>query len=496
MEEKVQPEVIIGAGLDKQFREYQVYTYENKDATFRGELKNYNYNNILKDKQTHINKLYELANYYVDADSIFSGIVKRVLVPFSLSGGYKLKGSSEATKQKFMEYYEYSSFLDTARAIFYELYLFANCYIYFMPDGRIITLPPHKVRISDIMINGEPVIEFNVAELNKYTAGYKIEGFVDTLKVKYEGYPPEITQQLEAGNLAAWVQLDPANTFVLQESKPLWQKYAVPFVSTCLKPLAKKELISYYEDVQLNVGAKGFLHAKLGHDELLPKPTKAQLDATAKIFQDALNKFPLAVTSHFVDAKFITIDTKGMFDKSKYTDVNSQILSSGGISPLVVVGESNGGSFAEANINVSTAKQRIKQNQNNFCEMMKKYNKKLSELWRVGKNRVPIFEFKEIDLIDDSSIRQEALALWQQGNISRTTLLEEHGYDVEQEYERRVFESGKDFEEVFAPPQNANTMTSNPEDTTSKGRPATPIKDSKQDKNNSKSGAAKKPSQK
>jgi hypothetical protein len=235
----------------------------------------------------------------------------------------------------------------------------------------------------------------------------------------------------------------------------------------------------------------------------LPKPTRGQLDATAKIFQEALNKFPLAVTSHFVEAEFISIDTKGMFDKSKYTDVNAQILSSGGISPLIVSGESNGGSFAEANINVSTAKQRIKQNQNNFGQMMKKYNKKLADLWRVGKNRIPSFGFNEIDLMDDSQIKTEAFTIWQQGCISRTTLLEEHGYDIEQEYERRKDEDKRGFEELFAPPKNANTMNTdgvNPsvKDVTNPkgGRPEVPLKDSKQDKNNSKSGAIKKPSQK
>ena len=486
-----EPDIIVGVSNNRGSNG-QVFTFENKDATFRGELKNYNYNNILKDKQSNIYKIYELANYFVDADSIYSGILKRVLVPFSLSCGYKLKGVSETVKKKYMAHYEKTAFLDAARSIFYELYLFANCYIYFMPHGEIITLPPHKIRISEVMIDGEPVIEFNISELNRTYGSMAKEEYIDTLRAKYKGYPPEITEELEKGRMSPWVQLNPENTFILQESKPMWQKYAVPFLTTCLKPLAKKELISYYEDVQLNIGAKGFLHVKLGHDTLMPKPNKTQFDATAKIFQEALNKFPLAVTSHLVNAEFISIDTKGMFDKSKYSEVNAQILSSGGISPLIVSGESNGGSFAEANINVSTAKQRIKQNQNNFSEMMKKYNKKIAVLENVGKGKVPTFAFNEIDLIDDSEMKGEAFTIWQQGCISRTTLLEEHGYDIEQEAERKKEEKSRGYEDVFEPPKNTNTMKADAEN----GAPTKPIKDSKQDKNNSKSGAAKKPSQK
>ncbi|MGE5438093.1 MAG: hypothetical protein ACM3O3_12845 [Syntrophothermus sp.] len=492
--------IFVGADLSKPNNNLysQVFAYNNSDFTFRGELKNYNYNNILKDKQTHIYKLMELASYYVDSDDIVGGVVKRVLTPFSLSCGWKLKGTSEKTKQKYIEHYENSGFMDVARSIFYELYLFANCYIYFMDDGRLITLPPHRIRIADIMINGEPVIEFNVVELNRRTNYGAKEIFVDTLLKKYEGYPTEIKDAIKSGTAGAWIQLNPDNTFVLQEAKPMWQKYAIPFISTCLKPLSKKELISYYEDVQLNIGAKGFLHAKLGHDELLPTPNSEQLNATAKIFQDALNRFPLAVTSHFVDAKFISVDSKGLFDKSKYAEVNSHIMASGGISPLVVTGESSdGSSFAEANVSVETAAQRIIQNQQNFSEMMKKYNKKLALLWRIGDKRIPIFSFNEVNLMNSSQFKGEALQLWQQGCVSRQTLLNDYyNMDYEQEKERKQQEIKDGDNEIFITPTNPFTspFQGNTPGNNEGGRPEKDIKDSKQDKNNSKSGANPKPS--
>lgn len=481
--------VLVGVDLTNYNSYNNFFSYENKDTSFKGEIKGYNYTNILRDKQTNIYKFYELATYYSDADEIISSLLKRILTPFSLSSGWKLKGISEKTKQKYIEHYEMIGFLDVARSIFYELYLYANCYIYFMPNGSLMTLPPHRIRIADKAHNGEPILEFNVSELNSRRTGVVKEKFIDTLLQKYEGYPPEITEELKNGTAGAWIQLDPKNTFVLQEAKPMWQKYAIPFISTCLKPLAKKELISYYEDVQLNIGAKGFLHAKLGHDELLPKPNKVMLDATAKIFQDALNKFPLAVTSHFVDAKFISVDNKGLFDKSKYKEVNQQIMASGGITPVVVTGESDGGSFAQANISIKTAAERIRQNQHNFAEMMKKYNRKLAELWRVGTGRIPEFVFNQIDLISDGNFKEEAFKLWQQGCISNTTLLEEHGYDVEQEFERRGDESKRNFENVFKPPLNTNTMSEN-----SPGAPTKNQDKSKQDKNNSSTSKQPKPS--
>lgn len=492
MEEDIQ-EIVVGANLNRQSN--QVLSYENKDYTFRGELKNYNYNNILRDKQTNINKLYELANYYVDADDIVSGIIKRVLVPFSLSCGWKLKGVSEKTKKKYIDHYEAISFLDVARSIFYELYLYAQCYIYFMPDGSMITLPPHKIRIADVMENGEPVLEYNIVEMTRKSTMAK-EKFLDTLVEKYKGYPPEITAELLKGNAGNWVQLNPENTFILQESKPLWQKYAIPFISTCLKPLAKKELISYYEDVQLNIGAKGFLHVKVGHDELLPRPNKGQLDATSMIFQNALNKYPLAITSHFIDAKFIAVDTKGMFDKSKYTEVNQQIMASGGISSIVVTGESENSSFAQANLNVQTAAQRIKQNQDNFSEMMKKFNRSLALLWRIGDTRIPEFMFKDVNLSNDLAIKEEAFKLWQSGCMSNRTLLDDYyDMDYEQELERKTKEQTSGESNIFVPPINPySAPASSGTGDSESGRPTKGVTDMKQDKNNSKSGANPKPS--
>jgi len=483
-------EILVGADLKNQST--QVFSYENKEYTFKGELKNYDYTQILKDKQKNIYKLYELASYYVDADDIISGVVKRVLTPFSLSCGYKLKGGGEKAKQRYYDYYDMVGFSDIARSIFIELYTFGNCFIYFMPDGSLITLPPHRVRISEVCINGEPVIEFNVVELNRRLNYGGQEGFLDALAIKYQGYPPEIAQSLKGGSASSWIQLNPENTFVLQESKPMWQRYSIPFISTCLKPLAKKELISYYEDVQLNIGAKGFLHVKLGNDALLPKPTGRQLDVTARLFQDALNKFPLAVTSHFVDAKFISIDTKGMFDNSKYKEVNAQIMSSGGISPLVVTGESDGGSFAQANVSVEIASQRITQNQNNFAEMMKKYNRKLAMLWRISETKIPVFVFNRLDLMNTGKMREEAFQLWQQGCVSRKTLLNDYySMDYEQEKERKSNEFTSGDELIFYPPTSpfhSSNITST--DT----KPEKPLNELKQDKNNSKTSAQPKPS--
>ena len=76
-------------------------TYNDKTITYSGDLASYDYDAILRDKQRNINSLYELADYYVDADPIFRGIINGVYVPFSLSDDFRLVGANEQTKAKY-----------------------------------------------------------------------------------------------------------------------------------------------------------------------------------------------------------------------------------------------------------------------------------------------------------------------------------------------------------------------------------------------------------
>ena len=54
-----------------------------------GDLASYDYDSILRDKQRNINSLFELSDYYVDADPIYRGIIKGVYVPFSIADDWR-----------------------------------------------------------------------------------------------------------------------------------------------------------------------------------------------------------------------------------------------------------------------------------------------------------------------------------------------------------------------------------------------------------------------
>ena len=97
-------------------------TFNDRKITYTGDLKGFDYTNILKDKQTNINQLYQLADYYVDADPIFGGIIKLAYVPFTLANKWKLVGSNEKTKRKYEDYYRRIGLRDFEASVYYQYY--------------------------------------------------------------------------------------------------------------------------------------------------------------------------------------------------------------------------------------------------------------------------------------------------------------------------------------------------------------------------------------
>lgn len=107
-----------------------IMTFDRTNHTFSGSIEGYDYGSILRDKQTNIYKIFELADYFTDADPIFKGIIKGVYTPFSIASGWQLIGASEQVKQQYDEYYDRIHLLDRLRSIFFQYYKYGNVYCY------------------------------------------------------------------------------------------------------------------------------------------------------------------------------------------------------------------------------------------------------------------------------------------------------------------------------------------------------------------------------
>ena len=489
-------EIIVGAGADN---EKKLQTFDNTNFTFNGELVSYDYVSILRNKQDNITSLYQLADYYTDADAIVHGIIKHVFVPFSTCSEWYLTGSKEKTYALFEEQYKRMRLRECIQGIFLELWKYNNvcCYLY---EGNLITLPVHKWRIGNVTFNGTPIVEYNCQDIInsiKFKPYSIDEKYVKDSErdVIIKGYPKEIQDAIKNNN--QYAQLDPEYTFVLQGSKESWMRYAIPFIAAALIPLAKKELISSYEDAMLNIGKRSFVHVQYGESDKSKDvlPDLVELTQVRKIFQSAMSGVPLAVTNHLAKAQVIQADLDDLFQWDKYRDVNNDILAAGGISGVMVTGVSQDGStFASAQVSIENAEARINAARNEFEEMMNKINEKLIEFIPGTYNLkdVPTFHFQPLTIEGKKALREKCVELWEKGVVSTRKMMETNGYSIEVESKLREEESKAGLNETLAPRETLETPSANNDGKS--GRPTLDESERKSDPDASNRGRAPKPS--
>ena len=341
-----------------------------------------------------------------------------------------------------------------------EYWKYANVFVYIY-KGVPITLPPTKCKIGSVSFNGEPIVDFDCQTIyNEWRQkNYVVkENWIKDNKIEtyFEGFPEEVRQALNRGE--QYAQLNPKYCKVLQADKESWQRYAIPFIASCLPALAKKELINKYEIAQLNLGIHSFVHARYGDEkkgaDMLPDIN--QLRETRAVFSKAMNNFPLAVTNQLAKVEVVQPDLDNLFQFDKYKDVNKDILSSGGISGIMVTGVSEDGStFASAQVSMQTAAARIEACRDEICELMNKINvciqEELANNHAYNVSKVPTFEFMPLEMSGRKALRDACTDLWMKGVVSTKTMLDTQGYSLDRELEQRKREASDGTDEVLLP---------------------------------------------
>lgn len=444
--------VVVGA--DKETDIAPIQSFDNSNITFNGELSSYDYGSILRNKQDNIVKLFELSDYYADADPIIHGIIYHVFVPFCTCSDWYLNNTTDKTAKKYYKYYSEQLHLrEKLDDIFTQLAKYNNCYCYLL-NGNLITLPVHKIKISNTTLSGEPILEFDVASIvsefkTKYMSVGQEKIKDGELDYVLKGYPPEVAKSIKEGK--TYAQLDPQNTFTLQGPKEGWVRYALPFTTAALSSLARKELIKEYETAMLNLKRRSFVHVTYGDEKrgLDTLPNREELIAVRNLFKSGMQGFPLVVTNALAKAAVVTPDIDDLYQWPIYSTVNQDILSAGGISGILVTGTSDEGStFSTAQVSMQTAETRINNMREAFCDMMNRINKRLVEYVPGTYNlkEIPQFHFKPLDMAGKKALREACGDLWEKGVISTKTFLDTNGYsiDIEKAQREKEFRDGTD----------------------------------------------------
>jgi len=244
----------------------------------------------------------------------------------------------------------------------------------------------------------------------------------------------------------------------------------------------------------LNLGAHSFVHVAYGDSKSDVMPDITQLNAVNSLFKRAMTGAALATTNHLCKAEVIQPDLNEMFSDDKYKDVNAEILSAGGISGIIVSGRAEDGSnFASAQVSMQTAAMRIKQARDDFCELMDRVNERLNgkhgSITHSAPGNIPQFTFPPVDLAGSQKFQEVCRSLWEKGVVSTRTMLQMHGYDMDQELERKKHE-----QPVESPVGKSDTQKDTDEPTGKQGRPEMDDTERSSDPVKSMSGKQPKPS--
>lgn len=244
----------------------------------------------------------------------------------------------------------------------------------------------------------------------------------------------------------------------------------------------------------MNLGAHSFVHVAYGDSKSDVMPDITQLNAVNSLFKRAMTGAALATTNHLCKATVIQPDLNEMFSDDKYKDVNAEILSAGGISGIIVSGRAEDGSnFASAQVSMQTAAMRIKQARDDFCELMDRVNERLNgkhgSITHSAPGNIPQFTFPPVDLAGSQKFQEVCRSLWEKGVVSTRTMLQMHGYDMDQELERKKHE-----QPVESPVGKSDTQKDTDEPTGKQGRPEMDDTERSSDPVKSMSGKQPKPS--
>jgi len=476
-------------------------TFNDTNITYNGDITGFDYTRLLRDKQNNIYDAYKLADYFYDAEELYGGSIKYVYVPFSLLDGWYLTGGDDKVRAKYEEWFKRISLDQKLESWFTQYYNFANVTYSLMEDGDLVTLPPVLTRVTNVIVNGNPLIEFNARAVKqdlKKNGQKALKKFIDDekLEVRLAGYPKEVSEALRSNK--EWIQLDPKTTFFWSMPKPEWQRYAVPMIVMCLKPLAKKAIISKYEDALLNLAAASFVHASVG------APNDSTVVADGNILRGVMDITKsamkagggISVTNDWVKYDVVQPDLEKMFDHNKYAGPNEEILGAMGINNSVAGGSTDTSiTFGAAQISTKIVSMRITRARQSLCEMMNKIIRAVNGapygLPRSNDSKLPTFMMPTSDLTKVAAFQEACMTLWEKGMISDKTLMDAHGFDVKYEFEQKKKEQSAGYADVFVAPGGKNTEN---ESSGTIGRPTLDDDERNSDPGNSETGRQSKPS--
>ena len=399
----------------------------------------------------NVKKIYQYCDYYVNYDSIVSGAIKNIFIPFSQTP-YRLAGGTQKSRTFFTELFNRNNLEDIVRGCSNDYFKYANVYLYLENNHTIQLLPPHRCAVEALSVDGEPIISF---EIDRSIEIGKTD--ITALERKYSGYPKVIQDAVSKGG--SYAQLEVGKCFSICYSKASWEKYAVPPIISALPWLIETETLTQTLTKELENMRSTFLHVQVGDKDKNPIPGDQELASIGSSFVNALSSDggKIVATSWNVQAQFLNGGTKDSL--ATITDlmanINWNILSALTISSVLATGDnlpniSSNANFSTIQAAVTLVNKRINAYLTDLSKTLNKMIRIISE--EEGFKKYPEIVFDLVDLNNDEGVTQLMLDLYDKGFLSHQTIYDHTGFNYEEEIEKKTMEKNDGIDQVLTPP--------------------------------------------
>lgn len=354
-------------------------------------------------------------------------------------------------------------------------------------DNYTVDIYPLGVcEITETMVNGEPIIWFNIKELRKRlqkvyrkTKKRKPLMFENMEEEVKNSYPKEVYEAFIAKE--DYAVLDHKYIGIIRINN-LNRKYGVSPILRAYTDLSMLDTFADSDRINSKAKAKKIIHQKMRKETMGQDYNKdffPEVSYAHSNFMDAFKQNTVVVTSPPTVEEISYVEPKvEMTSKDTYNIYRSKVLSTLGIQFLM---DSGSQSVSTASISVTQLMRTINAISEQLEDILKKWYRQI-----ILDNGYTLDYTPDVNVIDTEQLEAElkhslATLLFSTMNCSYATAFEILGLDINDEVQKRTLENEKKYDEIFKPhgSQYTNSKKQNPENNKG-GRPADSNNETKQ----------------
>lgn len=346
-------------------------------------------------------------------------------------------------------------------------------------DNYTVDIYPLGVcEITETMVNGEPIVWFNINELRKRlqkvyrkTKKKKPLMFENMEEEVKNSYPKEVYEAF--ANKEDYAVLDHKYTGIIRINN-LNRKYGVSPILRAYTDLSMLDTFADSDRINSKAKAKKIIHQKMRKETMGQDYNKdffPEISYAHSNFMDAFKQNTVVVTSPPTVEEISYVEPKvEMTSKDTYNIYRSKVLSTLGIQFLM---DSGSQSVSTASISVTQLMRTINAISEQLEDILKKWYRQI-----ILDNGYTLDYTPDVNVIDTEQLEAElkhslATLLFSTMNCSYATAFEILGLDINDEVQKRTLENEKKYDEIFKPHGSQYTNSKKQDSTDDNGgRPA------------------------